>query len=171
MPGAHNTRPLKHRMPNRAEDIDNQSPPYGDVDLFGSDRALQEAVSANGAGGEASALAAFGRRWGTAAMFEDARAANENPPRLQRTEVNGDPADVVEFDPAYHRFMAASIEDGLHVSTWTPDGRPARAPAEVARAARYYMVAQVENGHMCPVTMTRAAVAALGVDPALLGAR
>ncbi|MGE0063642.1 MAG: acyl-CoA dehydrogenase family protein, partial [Xanthobacteraceae bacterium] len=33
--------------------------------------------------------------------------------------------------------------------------------------ARYYMVAQVENGHMCPITMTRAAVAALGVEPAL----
>ena len=38
---------------------------------------------------------------------------------------------------------------------------------EVARAARYYMVAQVENGHMCPVTMTRAAVAALSASPAV----
>jgi putative acyl-CoA dehydrogenase len=34
-------------------------------------------------------------------------------------------------------------------------------PAEVSRAARFYMVAQVENGHMCPITMTRASVAAL----------
>jgi putative acyl-CoA dehydrogenase len=41
------------------------------------------------------------------------------------------------------------------------------APGEVARAARFYMVAQVENGHMCPVTMTRAAVAALAAEPAL----
>jgi putative acyl-CoA dehydrogenase len=30
------------------------------------------------------------------------------------------------------------------------------------------MVAQVENGHMCPITMTRACVGALGVEPALL---
>jgi putative acyl-CoA dehydrogenase len=30
------------------------------------------------------------------------------------------------------------------------------------------MVAQVENGHMCPVTMTRAAVAALASEPALI---
>ena len=45
---------------------------------------------------------------------------------------------------------------GLHASTWRADGTPAAAPAEVARAARYYMVAQVENGHMCPITMTRA---------------
>src|SRR5207237_6228618 len=32
----------------------------------------------------------------------------------------------------------------------------------------YFMVAQVENGHMCPITMTRASVGALGVEPSLL---
>jgi putative acyl-CoA dehydrogenase len=37
----------------------------------------------------------------------------------------------------------------------------------VARAARYHVVAQVENGHMCPVTMTHAAVGALAAEPAL----
>ena len=52
--------------------------------------------------------------------------------------------------------------------TWDEHGRRAGAPSEVARAARYYMVAQVENGHMCPVTMTRAGVAALAAAPALL---
>ena len=57
--------------------------------------------------------------------------------------------------------MAESIAAGLHASTWRPDGTRAGAPAEVARAARFYMVAQVENGHMCPITMTRASVAAL----------
>ena len=63
--------------------------------------------------------------------------------------------------------MAESIVAGLHASTWRNDATPAAAPAEVARAARFYMVAQVENGHMCPVTMTRASVAALAAEPAL----
>src|SRR5690606_6968225 len=36
-----------------------------------------------------------------------------------------------------------------------------------ARAARYLMGAQVENGHMCPITMTRAAVGALAAEPAV----
>ena len=67
--------------------------------------------------------------------------------------------------------MADSIGAGMAAMTWTADGARAAAPAEVARAARYYMVAQVENGHMCPVTMTRAAVAALAAAPALLDAR
>jgi putative acyl-CoA dehydrogenase len=145
----------------------NQPPPYQDVDLYGSDRPLQEAVEANGAGGEAAALSAFGRHWGSANMFEQARLANENPPKLRVFDARGARADTVEFHPAYHHFMAESIAAGLHASTWQPDAARAPAPAEVARAARYVMVAQVENGHMCPITMTRAAVAAFAGDATL----
>ena len=59
------------------------------------------------------------------------------------------------------------MASGLHCMTWQADATVAPAPAEVARAARYFMVAQVENGHMCPITMTRASVAALATEPAL----
>jgi putative acyl-CoA dehydrogenase len=149
-------------------DIVNQSPPYVDVDLFASDRALRDAVAANGAGGEAAALSEFGRRWGTAATFEAARIANENTPRLRAFDTKGFRRDEVEFHPAYHAFMTESFRDALHASTWAPDGSRAAAPCEVARAARYFMVAQVENGHMCPITMTRAGVGALAVEPAVL---
>src|SRR2546421_3542089 len=149
-------------------DIFNQSPPYEDVDLFASDRALRDAVKANGAAGEAVALSEFGRRWGTAAMFDAARVANENMPKLKAFDAKGFRRDVIEFHPAYHSFMVESMRAGLHASTWSSDGRRAGAPAEVARAARYFMVAQVENGHMCPITMTRACVGALGVEPSIL---
>jgi putative acyl-CoA dehydrogenase len=137
----------------------NQAPPLGDVDLFATDQPLQEAVAANGAGQDMPALAAFGRQWGRAELIEQARLADENPPRLD--------GDAVEFHPAYHRFMTDSMAAGLHAMTWRADGTVAPAPAEVARAARYFMVAQVENGHMCPITMTRASVAALAIEPAL----
>jgi putative acyl-CoA dehydrogenase len=146
----------------------NQSPPYENVNLYGADRALQEAVAANGAAAEDAALQAFGRHWGSAEMFEQARLANENPPRLHAFDARGERSDIVEFHPAYHHFMAESIAAGLHASTWRADAGRAAAPAEVARAARYYQVAQVENGHMCPITMTRAAVAALSAEPALV---
>ena len=145
----------------------NQSPPYGDVDLFETDRPLREAVTANGVGAQAAALSAFGRRWGSAEMIERGRLANENPPKLRALDAGGNRCDVVEYHPAYHELMAESIGEALHASTWQADAKPAVAPAEVARAARYYMVAQIENGHMCPVTMTRAAVAALAAEPAL----
>ena len=139
-----------------------------DVDLFAADRPLRDAVNANGAHTEVAALERFGEGWGTAHMFEQARFANENPPKLRTFDPNGRRLDIVEFHPAYHRFMGESIGDGLAAMTWDEHGARAGAPNEVARAARYYMVAQVENGHMCPVTMTRAAVAALAAAPALL---
>lgn len=143
----------------------NQSPPYVDVDLFASDRPLQEVVVANGAEDETLLLAAFGRRWGAADMIEQARLANENPPKLHAYDAKGFRRDVVEYHPSYHYFMKESIGANLHAATWTAEGEREDAPAEVARAARYYMVAQVENGHMNPVTMTRAAVAALARQP------
>src|ERR1700747_555180 len=64
--------------------------------------------------------------------------------------------------------MARSAHTGLHNSTWTGDGRPSGAPSEVVRAAKFYMAAQVESGHLCPITMTRASVAALAAQPDLL---
>src|SRR5690606_31103345 len=123
-------------MPGTQDELaSNQPPPFEDVDLYGTDRPLREAVEANGAGAEAESLAAFGRHWGAAAMFEQARLADSHPPRLH--------GEAVRYDPAYHRFMTHSMAAGLHCSTWSADGSIAAAPAEVARAARFYMVAQV----------------------------
>ncbi len=147
----------------------NQSPPYVDVDLYASDAPLQGAVAANGGEGEVASLSAFGRHWGTAEMFELARQADENPPQLRIFDAKGFRRDVVEFHPAYHYFMAESVAAGLQASTWRDDATPAPAPAQVTRAARFYMAAQVETGHLCPITMTRAAVAALAGEPALVG--
>jgi putative acyl-CoA dehydrogenase len=149
-------------------EVFNQSPPYEDVDLFANDVPLQEAVKANGGTAPAEVLSAFGRHWGSAEMLELARTANENLPTLKTYDAKGHRRDIVTFHPAYHHFMAESIKAGLHAMTWQADATRALAPAEVARTARYYMVAQVENGHMCPITMTRAAVGALTAEPALI---
>jgi putative acyl-CoA dehydrogenase len=148
-------------------EVFNQSPPYENVDLFSSDLPLQDAINANGAADEAPALAAFGKKWGTAEMFGLGRRANENPPKLHAFDAKGFRQDTVEFHPAYHQFMRESIAAGLHASTWTPAGTRAEPPAEVARAARFYMAAQLETGHLCPLTMTRAALAALAAEPEL----
>ena len=148
-------------------EVFNQSPPYEDVDLFSNDAPLQEAVAANGGGADAAALAAFGRQWGSAGMFALGREANENPPKLHAFDAKGFRRDTVEFHPAFHRLMAESVASGLHASTWTAAGKHASAPAEVTRAARFYIAAQVETGHLCPLTMTRAALAALAAEPSL----
>jgi putative acyl-CoA dehydrogenase len=146
----------------------NQSPPFVDVDLFALDRPLAEAVAANGGTTAAPELSEFGRHWGSTAMAEHGRLANENTPKLRTFDSRGNRRDEVEFHPAYHELMAHSAHAGLHNSTWTADGRAAGAPAEVVRAAKFYMAAGVETGHLCPITMTRASVAALAVQPDIL---
>src|SRR3982074_597448 len=146
----------------------NQSPPFEDVDLFALDRPLSEAVVANGGASAENELSEFGQHWGSDAMAARGRAANENTPKLRTFDSRGNRRDEVEFHPAYHELMARSAHAGVHNSTWTADGRSAGGAAEVVRAARFYMATQVETGHLCPITMTRASVAALAAQPDLL---
>ena len=101
----------------RVEEVLNQSPPYVDIDLYASDRPLADAVAANGGARDAAALSAFGRHWGSAEMFELARAANEYPPQLKAFDPKGFRRDRIEFHPTYHQFMAESIATGLAAST------------------------------------------------------
>ncbi|MDB5633543.1 MAG: alkylation response protein [Tardiphaga sp.] len=146
----------------------NQSPAFEDIDLFASDRPLVEAVALNEASSAYIEHSDFGQLWGSAAMAERGRLANENPPKLKIFDAQGNRRDEVEFHPAYHELMTHSVEAGIHNSTWTKHGKPAGRASEVIRAAKFYMAAQVETGHLCPITMTRAAVAALGSQPDVL---
>ncbi|CUT15402.1 AcylCoA dehydrogenase EC 1387 [Bradyrhizobium sp.] len=149
-------------------EVFNQSPPFEDVDLFAADQPLVAAVRTNGGAAAERELSEFGKHWGSAAMADRGRAANENTPKLRSFDAKGNRRDQVEFHPAYHELMAHSARAGVHNSTWTADGRPAGDAAEVVRAAKFYMAAQVETGHLCPITMTRASVAALAMQPDLL---
>src|SRR5437588_3330205 len=149
-------------------EVFNQSPPFEDVSLYAVARPSVEAVTANGGASAEGELSEFGKHWGSAAMAERGRAANENTPKLRTFDARGVRRDEVEFHPAYHELMARSAHAGVHNSTWTADGRPAGGAAEVVRAAKFYIAAQVETGHLCPITMTRASVAALAAQPDLL---
>jgi putative acyl-CoA dehydrogenase len=148
----------------------NQSPPFEDVNLFTTDRALMEAVSREGGGLAAKRLAAFGEVCGSAAAFERGRLANENPPRLKPFDAKGRRLDVVEFHPAYHECMGVSVAEGLHCSAWDHLAEPGAKPApgaNVVRSAGCYMAIQMEAGHQCPITMTNAAVPTLLLQPQL----
>src|SRR5262245_11279497 len=157
------TKPAFH-----THEVFNQSPPFWDVDLFSADRPLVEAVAANGGAAAEKELSEFGKHWGSAAMAERGRVANENTPKLRSFDSRGNRRDEVEFHPAYHELMAHSAHAGVHNSTWTADGKPAGGASEVVRAAKFYIASQVETGHLCPITMTLASVAALAVQPKLL---
>ncbi len=141
----------------------NQSPAFGDVDLFGADRALADA--AQRAGLDLAALSVCGRDYGAAETLDLGRVANENPPKLRIMDGKGNRLDFVEFHPAYHALMAKSIGHGIHASTH--DGSDSTSPVS-ARAVRLYLATQAESGHMCPITMTHACIGALRSEPAVL---
>ncbi len=140
----------------------NQTPAFENIDLYDNDPPLREALARAGVDAKAAALPQFGKDFGGAETLALARLANENPPRLRIVDAKGDRADFVEFHPAYHALMQKSMAAGLHCSSWEAGG------SKIAeRAARLYMATQIEAGHVCPLTMTNAAVAALAAAPAL----
>src|SRR5690242_21512746 len=109
------------------------------VDLFAQDRPLREAVAAFGTDAAEKEPSEFGKHWGSAAMAERGRIANENTPKLRTFDSRGNRRDEVEFHPAYHELMAHSTHAGVHNSTWTADGEPAGGASEVVRAAKFYI--------------------------------
>ena len=141
----------------------NQSPAFGDVDLFSADRPLAEA--AQRAGLDLAQLSACGRDYGAAETLDLGRVANENLPKLHIVDGKGNRIDFVEFHPAYHAMMAKTIGHGIHASAH--DGSDKPAPVST-RAVRLYLATQPESGHMCSITMTHACIGALRSEPALL---
>lgn len=141
----------------------NQSPAFGDVDLFAADRPLADAAARLGL--DAKALSACGRDYGSAETLDLGRIANENPPKLRTMDGKGNRLDLVEFHPAYHALMAKSIGHGIHASAH--DGSDPKGPLS-SRAVRLYLATQAESGHLCPITMTHACIGALRAEPAVL---
>ena len=160
----------ENRAPPRPDThpVFNQTPPYVDVNLATSNQPLLDAMRTNGADPNEGGFGAFGERWGAAEMFELGRLANENPPLLRPYDASGFRLDVVEFHPAYHALMRSSVEAGLQVPGGDTEKDQAAAGSQVMRAARLYVISQVESGHVCPLTMTHAAAAALAAAPARL---
>jgi len=97
---------------------------------------------------------------------EMARLANAETPKLRTHDRQGRRIDLVEYHPAYHALMRRSIALGLHSSIWE-DGRDEAGRRHQARAARFFLTAQLECGHLCPITMTSASLAALMASPQL----
>jgi putative acyl-CoA dehydrogenase len=146
----------------RAPESFNQPPPLAGHDLFLENRPLVESLEREGGGWAREHATAFGELLG-GEPAEWARLANEHPPRLRTHDRFGNRIDEVEFHPAWHSLMRTSVEHGVHALSW----REARAGSHVARAALFFLAAQVEQGHTCPISMTHAAVPALRAQPEL----
>jgi putative acyl-CoA dehydrogenase len=154
--------PLNPRAALSTHEVTNQPPPFEDVNLFASDAVLADAVTREGAAEHARHLATFGTRVGSAEAIAWSFDANRNPPELKTFDRYGRRIDEVAFHPAYHELMELGLSGGFASIAWT-----SKQAGHVAHGAILYMMAQVEQGVCCPMTMTYAALPALRHQPDL----
>ena len=136
----------------------NQVPTLVEADLFEGDRALRDAVVREGLGEQVEALHRIGRELADADNPERARLANRHAPVWNSFDLQGRRVDRIDFHPAWHALMEGIVARGFHAGPWEAD---APAHAHRLRAAGYLMQSRVEQGSLCPTTMTYGAVAAL----------
>ena len=146
-------------------EVTNQPPPLAGGNAWRSDPLLVQLAEGFSAPVR-SELEGIGRFVLAPDAQDLARLANSETPRLRTHDRQGRRVDLVEFHPAYHALMRRSTAAGLHCSIWE-NGEAEAARRHQTRAARFYLTAQLECGHLCPITMTSASLAALMASPKL----
>ena len=153
----------------QTHEVTNQAPPFAGRNLYVSDPLLIGVLDSVLDPALEAALTRHGAFCGSNEATELARLANTQLPRLKTHDAQGRRLDTVEYHPAYHAFMRRSVEAGLHGSVWESDVAETGRRHQL-RAARFFLTSQVECGHLCPITMTNASMAALSVSPELIDA-
>jgi putative acyl-CoA dehydrogenase len=148
-------------------EVTNQPPLFSGGNAFTADPLLTQIAEGFTAPVQQS-FELIGRFVMSAEAQDLARLANSETPRLKTYDRQGHRIDQVEFHPAYHALMRRSIASGLHCSIWENTAEES-GNRHLARAVRYYLMSQLECGHLCPVTMTNASLAALMADTELFG--
>jgi putative acyl-CoA dehydrogenase len=144
-------------------EVTNQAPELHGYNLFTTDIALSSGVHRERAAWHAASLTGFGAELGTKEVLHLGELANHHLPELITHDRYGRRIDSVEFHPSWHMLLSLLRREGLHALPWMQpkDG------AQVARAAGYYLQAQVESGSLCPTTMTFASIPVLQKEPEL----
>jgi putative acyl-CoA dehydrogenase len=144
-------------------DVTNQTPPMAGANAWRGDPLLMQ-LAQDFTEPVRKDLDAIGRFVQSPEAQDLARLANTDLPRLKTHDRQGRRADTVEFHPAYHALMRRSIGNGLHSSIWE-NGDSETGRRHQVRAARFFLTSQLECGHLCPITMTSASLAALMASP------
>src|SRR6185312_9519734 len=141
------------------QEVANQSPPLAGSNAWRGDPLLIQ-LAEDFSEPVRHDLDTLGRFVMTQEAQEMARLANAETPKLRTHDRQGRRLDIVEYHPAYHALMRRSMANGLHCSIWE-NGEAETGRRHQIRAARYYLTSELETGHLCPITMTSASLAAL----------
>jgi putative acyl-CoA dehydrogenase len=137
-------------------EVTNQVPPIVGHDIT-THPALIEGLHREGAGWAEAEVRELGALGNSEAWQTAGRLANEHEPVLHTHDRYGHRIDEVEYLPQYHQLMRTAVEHGLHAAPWA-EPQPG---THVARAAKLMAWSVTDAGHLCPISMTYAAVPAL----------
>ena len=140
----------------------NQAEPRVDLNLFRSNRPLQDALRHHAPALDTAGLDALGAAAGSAALQTHARLANTHAPVLHTHDRFGRRIDQVEFHPSYHALLGAALQHGLHGTPWSRG-----AGGHIERAAGFMLFTEAEPSVLCPVSMSYAVTPALRANAAL----
>jgi putative acyl-CoA dehydrogenase len=143
--------------PDPAREVLNQAPPLQPVDLFELDLALREGLEREGGGWGRELARETGTLAGSVEAREHSLRAERNEPRLTTHDRYGNRIDEVELDPSWHWLLRQAVERSIHSLPW----RDPKPGAHVVRAALFMLWSNANDGVMCPVSMTYAAIPAL----------
>jgi putative acyl-CoA dehydrogenase len=142
-------------------EVFNQPPDFAGRNLFTSDPILSHWALREGGDWVGAPLAALGAELGTEEVLAAGEEANRYPPELTVFDRYGRRIDEVRFHPSYHRLMGLAMDHRVHSIAWAEE----RPGAHVAHAALLALFSEVEQGTMCPISMTYASVPALRHQP------
>lgn len=146
-------------------EVFNVPEPWSGVNVFTEDLSLARSLHRAGVSAPRfEQLALLGGLAGSPVAQVWARQANANPPVLRSHDRYGHRIDEVEFHPSWHELMAVAVGNGLHAAPWAAK---AGEHAHLTRAAGFYLWSQLEQGHLCPISMTYSVIPALRHNPEL----
>ncbi|HEX8959027.1 MAG TPA: acyl-CoA dehydrogenase family protein [Solirubrobacterales bacterium] len=140
-----------------AREVLNQPPPLQPVNLFDVDLPLREALEREGGAWGIDRAREAGEVAGSVEALEHGRRAERNLPVLRTHDRYGNRVDEVELDPSWHWLLKGAVERSVHSLPW----RDPQPGAHVVRAALFTLWGNANDGVMCPVSMTYAAIPAL----------
>ena len=145
----------------------NQPRPWTGFNAFHSDPLLGD-LTRNLSPQLREELDAIGRYVTSPDAQELAQMANTSLPQLKTHGSAGERLDIVSFHPAWHALMRRSVSSGLASSLWEPPrDADSKSKAHKIRAVRLFLTAQLECGHLEPLSSTSASLAVLSVSPQL----
>ena len=157
------TEKTADRVVSDTHEVTNQPPPLQDYSVYEVDVPLMEGVARGKADWAEETIRGLGAKAGSEEYIHIGYLANKHIPELRAHDRFGNRVDEIDFHPAYHEIMRLGMAEEVHALPWNHQ----RPGAHVARAAKHYILGQIEPGPGCPLTMTFAAAPGLRQQPDL----